>query len=274
MIFHDSNRQTLLTPPPPHSQFRKLLSDAAILLRDIAGDSALKAATKVHPDEEALRQIDEPAPDHQWHDTPNLSRENIKGQFREKLKNKPLDHGDLHGIQENATAHADPYDTRDTYVTANRATQDQLCGTAGSVDFASASRAGARDLRDRVSENIPDEHKQRAREHRERTGNFMSNKMPRERREQVIFRLKKMVIEIQSHQDYQQAIDTLLRLAENYSGHGKQFAKESTGTVQDAHQDSNLRSAENHFRVCTQSPSVTHYYMKAHDILGYHRALC
>lgn len=131
---------------------------------------------------------------------------------------------------------------------------------AGSVGFASGSRAGARDLRDHVSEKIPDEHKQRAREHREHTRNFMSNKMPQERREQVIFRLKKMVIEIQSHQDYQQAIDTLLRLAENYSGHGKKLAKDGTGTVQDAHQDSNLRSAERHFKVCTQSPSITHFY--------------
>lgn len=221
----------------------------------------MKAATKVRPDEEALRQVDEPAPDHQWHDKPNLSRDNIKGQLREKFnKNKPLDRGDLQEIQENATAHADPYGTRDPHVAVDHATQDQLYGKVDSADLVSGTRAGARDLRGRVSENTPDEHKQRAREHKERMGNFMSNKMPQERREQVIFRLKKMVIEIQSHQDYQQAIDTLLRLAENYSGHGKKLAKDSTGTFQDARQDSHLGSAEKHFRVCIQSPSITHYY--------------
>lgn len=258
---------------PPCRQFRKLLNDAAILLRDIAGDSALKAAIKVRPDEETLRQIDEPAPDNQWHDTPNLSRDNIKGQFREKLnKNKPLDRSDLREIQENATAHADPYGARDSHATATRATQDQLYDTVGSVDFENGTRVGARDLRDRTLENTPEENKQRAREHKERMVNFMSNKMPQERRDQVIFRLKKMVVEIQSHQDYQQAIDTLLRLAENYSGHGKKLAKDSTGTIQDACQDSHLGSAEKHFRVCIHSPDITHS-LNTNDIQGYHRAL-
>lgn len=238
---------------PLYSQFRKLLNDAVILLRDVAGDSAAKATTKVRPDEDQLRQIDEPAPDHQWHDTPNLSRDNIKGQFREKYnKNKPLDRNDLREVQENANANADPYGARDPRVTADRIAQDQRYGTANGVDAVGGLRAGAQDLRNRVSENTPEEHKQRAREYRERTRNYVSNKMPQERRDQVIFRLKKMIVEIQSHQDYQQAIDTLLRLAENYSGHGKNLAKDSTGTVKGARQDSHLSSAEKYFRVCNR----------------------
>lgn len=219
----------------------------------------MKAATKVRPDEEALRQIDEPAPNNQWHDIPGLSRDSIREQFHEKLnKNKPLDRNDLREIQENVTAHADPHGICDPHISANRATQNQLYGTAGSADFASGVRAGIRDFRDRIPENIPEEHKQNVREHKERTVNFLSNKMPQERRDQVIFRLKKMVVEIQGHQDYQQAIDTLLRLAENYSRHGKKLAKDSTDTVQDAHQDSHLGYAEMHFRVCVNLPDITH----------------
>lgn len=249
-----------LTQLPP-SQFRKLLNDAVILLRDVAGDSASKAAMKIRPDEEQLQQIDEPAPDHQWHDTPNLSRDNIKGQFREKYnKNKPLDRNDLREVQENANAAADPYGARNPRVTADRAAQDQRYSTSNDVDAAGGVRAGVQDLRNRVSESTPEEHRQRAREYKERTRNYITNKMPQERRDQVIFRLKKMVVEIQSHQDYQQAIDTLLRLAENYTGHGKSFAKDSTGTIKGARQDSHLSSAENYFRVYLFATMGEHKY--------------
>ncbi|RPB15986.1 hypothetical protein P167DRAFT_482247 [Morchella conica CCBAS932] len=233
-----------------NGQFRKLLNDAVVLMRDIAGDSATKAAGRVRPDEDQLRQIDEPAPDHTWHEAPNMSRDNIKGQFREKFnKSKPLDRTDLRETAKTANAVADPYNSRDTQQTADRVAHDQRYGTDSGVDAATGLRVGAAELRDRVSENTPEEHKQRAREYRDRTREYMSDKMPKERRDQVIFRLKKMVVEIQSHQDYQQAIDTLLRLAENYSGHGKSLAHDGTGTVKSARQDSHLGSAENYFRL-------------------------
>lgn len=45
------------------------MSDATVLLRDIAGDAATKAATKVNPDDEKLAQIDQPAEDNTWHGT-------------------------------------------------------------------------------------------------------------------------------------------------------------------------------------------------------------
>lgn len=44
-----------------------LVSDATVLLRDMAGDAATKAATKVNPDDEKLAQIDQPAEDNTWH---------------------------------------------------------------------------------------------------------------------------------------------------------------------------------------------------------------
>ena len=58
-----------------------------------------------------------------------------------------------------------------------------------------------------------------------------------------------MVVEIQSHQDYQQAVDTLLYLAETYSGHSKNLANQANGTVQTARDDNHLRSAETCFKV-------------------------
>ena len=50
----------------------------------------------------------------------------------------------------------------------------------------------------------------------------------------------------------QQAIDTLLRLAEEYQGHAVNVAGQSHGAVKDAHGQDTLQSAEADLKVCTQ----------------------
>jgi hypothetical protein len=97
---------------------------------------------------------------------------------------------------------------------------------------------------DRVQQNVPDEHQDRAKEQWGRTKDYLNEKMPEERRRQTIFRLKKMVAEIQAHEDYQTAVDTLLTIAENYRGHGMNAIQEGQGQVQGAHNDSDLTQAE------------------------------
>lgn len=49
-----------------NSEARKLLKDIGLLGRDVAADGAAKLAEVARPDEDALRQIDEPAPSNQW----------------------------------------------------------------------------------------------------------------------------------------------------------------------------------------------------------------
>ncbi len=56
-----------------------------------------------------------------------------------------------------------------------------------------------------------------------------------------------MVIECQQHPDYQQAIQTLLDLAEEYGRHARSLAKGGSGTVQDTR--SNLAQAEMSLKV-------------------------
>ena len=48
----------------------------------------------------------------------------------------------------------------------------------------------------------------------------------------------------------QQAIDTLLTLAETYVGHANTMGQQSTGTVREAHADEALKSAEADLKVC------------------------
>ena len=48
----------------------------------------------------------------------------------------------------------------------------------------------------------------------------------------------------------QEAIETLLSLAEQYGGHSKDVAQQGAGTVKGAHEDTALTSAETDLKVC------------------------
>ncbi|KAG2166087.1 hypothetical protein VTO58DRAFT_108947 [Aureobasidium pullulans] len=237
--------RTLGTLILSNGQFRKLLSDASILFRDMAGDAAQKAANKVNPSEDELNQIDKPAEDNTWHDVPDLSKDNLKNQARSKYnEQKPFNKQEAKGALGDAAQAAHPSGSRDPAHAAELAARDQQQGTNSGVDAGKGLQQGADQLHQTARENIPDETQEKARNARERTTNYMKDKIPQERRDQGIYRLKKMVAEIQGHQDYQQAIDTLLRLAEQYSGHTKNLANQSQGTVKGAHKDDSLQMAE------------------------------
>lgn len=232
-----------------NGEFRKLLNDAVVLLRDIAGDAATNVANRVNPSEDELSQIDRPAAENTWHETPDMSTGKFKEQMKSSIqRNKPVDRNDLQEAAGNASENAHPSGSRDPTDTANLAARDQQYGTNSNVDGQAGLQAATSTLRERASENIPEDTKQQLRENRdktrEKTKNYVDQKMPRERRDQLIYRLKKMVVEIQGHQDYMRAIDTLLDLASEYGGHAQTIGQQGTGTFKDAHSDSSLNKAE------------------------------
>jgi hypothetical protein len=114
-------------------------------------------------------------------------------------KNKPFDREGLQLARNEATqattGSSDPNDA------ANVAAD----GNVSKSDAATGATAGLQNLRDQTSANVSDETKDKAREKRDqlraKSKNYLSSKMPKERREQTIWRLKKMVIEIQGHSD-------------------------------------------------------------------------
>ncbi|KAI5810966.1 hypothetical protein DFH27DRAFT_2881 [Peziza echinospora] len=226
-----------------NGQFRKLLNDAQILFRDIAGDAASNAARRINPTQEQLEQIDRPAEDNVWHDAPDFSKDNLKQQLRENVdRNKPVGRQDLSHAAGNATQAADPHNTRNPREVADRARQDEQYGSA--LDPRTGLKAGVDTLRDSVRQNVPDEHRDRVKQKWGNTRDYMGDKFHEDRRKQTIWRLKKMVVEIQGHPDYQQAVDTLLNLAENYTGHAKSTLGEGRIQVGAAHQDDHLKAAE------------------------------
>lgn len=96
-----------------------------------------------------------------------------------------------------ATQAAHPSGSRDPADAAQLAAQDQQYGTNSGVDATSGLYAA----KDNLKSQIPEEHQQRARETRDRTKGYLKDKLPEERRDQIVFRLKKMLVEIQGHQD-------------------------------------------------------------------------
>ncbi|KAI1503297.1 hypothetical protein F5X99DRAFT_375598 [Biscogniauxia marginata] len=214
--------RTLGTLLITNGQFRKLLKDASILLRDMAGDAAANAATVVKPSSDALAQLDRPADDNTWHDAPDLSKETFKGQLHGIVKRNPA--------QEAQAAAASGAD----------AAQQPTGTTADGVQAANATVSN--EVQANVSPETREALKKSAAEYRARAREYLSKKVPRDRREQTVWRLKKMVLECQQHPDYHQAISTLLDLAEQYGKHGKSLTTGGAGTVKEAR--SGLAAAE------------------------------
>ena len=178
------------------------MSDATVLLRDIAGDAAQNAANRVNPSKEELDQIDRPADDNTWHDVPDMSRDNLRNQMKGQVdKQKPFSRSDMREAAGDATQSAHPSGSRDPTQAADLAARDQRQGTDSGVDAQSGARAGMQNLQDRASQNVPEETKDRARQAAGQTKGYLQDKFPQERRDQTIHRLKKMVVEIQGHQD-------------------------------------------------------------------------
>jgi hypothetical protein len=239
--------RTLGTLLISNGQFRKLLSDASVLLRDIAGDAAQNTANKVKPSEDRLNQIDQPADDNTWHDTPDMSRDKLRAQAQQKLPfgSKGEAKGETKEAMKDINQAAHPDGSRDPRDTAQLGAHEGQTGQSTGLNAQGALNVA----KSKVDQNVSEEDKDKARARRDQLNNYVKGKMPEERRDQTIWRLKKMVVEIQGHQDYQRAIETLLRLAEQYAGHTRDVTQQATGTVKGAHQDDALQTAEADLKV-------------------------
>ncbi|GAA5878086.1 hypothetical protein JCM8547_002824, partial [Rhodosporidiobolus lusitaniae] len=90
---------------------------------------------------------------------------------------------------------------------------------------------------------IPDEHKDRIVEQKDKTKDYLRDKFPQERRDRFIYRLKKVVVENQKHKDYQEAIDFFLDKAEHYQVQAKVAGKQSGGNAASVKHDDSFQQA-------------------------------
>ena len=129
------------------------MKDSSVLFRDILGDSAEKATSAVRPSDEALAQIDEPAPDNTWHDAPNLSKDDLKKNAQSVYKRN----------------------------TSDRARSGAPTDGSSAVDSQQVD-----ELQNATAETAD----KKKTEYRERVRSYLRTKMPQERRDQAIWRLK------------------------------------------------------------------------------------
>lgn len=190
------------------------MSDAIILLRDMAGDAAQSAASKVNPSQDQLSQVDRPAADNTWHEAPDFSSGNLKSKASNFVdRNSPLSRKDLQDSAGDAAQIAHPSGSRNPQDAAELAARDQQQGGSSGIDVQAGVQAGMNSLKDKISSNTSGETRDRVKNNaqaaKDKTRNYLNNKMPEDRRNQTIWRLKKMVVEIQGHSDCKSIIDTL-----------------------------------------------------------------
>lgn len=73
-------------------------------------------------------------------------------------------------------------------------------------------------MQDNIADRIPGNQKDRGREQFDRGRKYLTEEyFPEERRDQFLYRAKKVIIECQKHDDYQDALKWLLSTAEEYA---------------------------------------------------------
>ncbi|KAL6864235.1 hypothetical protein J3F83DRAFT_154506 [Trichoderma novae-zelandiae] len=284
--------RTLGTLLITNGQFRKLLKDATVLVRDMVGDGATNVASRVRPSDEELRHMDEPAPDNTWHEKPELSKEDLKNQVRGIYKGDPKKDakdvasaaagnalpqggvnsqagaapqgGDIpqvrvspdigaapqYGMAPQAGGIPQSVHPQGVTTDTNQVNPSSAFNSGSGVNPSSGVNTAQHVVNQKLDQNLDDETKEKVKrqneEYRRKTREYLKKKMPQERRDQVIFRLKKIVLECQQHPDYSQAVQTLLRLAEEYGRHGRNLGKGSADSAKDVR--TGLSAAEEDLR--------------------------
>jgi hypothetical protein len=245
--------RTLLHLILTNSEIRKLLSDFSVIGRDLLAKGAHKVADVIAPHEEALRGVDKPAPQESF--VSEGGRQVGPGEApvmatgtAASVDQHPKE-GQVKFRDANGNERLKAEDRKD-----QMSSQGPGVKEAGTTEESEKKRQGLigkmKDVRDNLLDRVPTEHKEKAHEHAERGKKFLTEEyFPEERREQFIFRGKKVIIECQKHDDYQESMQWLIDLVEEYAKHGRGASK---GVATDAKgsfiSDPNLKQAIDELR--------------------------
>lgn len=263
-----------------NSEARKLLSDVQIIGRDLFARGAIKAAESVRPPEGALTRVDDAAPLDEWigpEDTrhgpnqraPDVLTDKQADRARGALDTARQAYGVKYDVGVDAKVDTSKQGFLDRFGTRKEQIPDEhrervdhvVEGVQGEVrqfredvERAPEDQEGEvakQSFKDRfmgLKEKIPQEHRDRAGEQYEHGKQFFQEEFPEERREQFIFRLKKVVMECQKHQDYQDALTWFLSALENYFAHGRTLAEHHAEKASDVTEDPSLQRATSELR--------------------------
>ncbi|KAG1723281.1 hypothetical protein EDB19DRAFT_1645363 [Suillus lakei] len=278
--------RTILSLILTNSEVRKLLSDFSVIGRDILAKGAAKVAESLRPGEEELAHVDEAAPQDEFvtkggrragpSETPVLEAKVpgtdtvverhpraddttvTTGEGSQKSGKQIV--GEGRAVVENAKDNAKDKASQAKDTAQEKAEQAHQQGNLEGVgpDTSSSDTEGKkRGFKERIrsyagglGDRVPQQHRDRASEHIERGRRFLAEEyFPEERRDQFIYRGKKVIIECQKHDDYQDAIRWLLDEIERYASHGQTVAGRGKERSSAITQDTALNTAMSELRI-------------------------
>ncbi|KZT65934.1 hypothetical protein DAEQUDRAFT_675958 [Daedalea quercina L-15889] len=266
--------RTLATLVITNGEARKLISDFGVIGRDLLARGAGKAAELARPDEDALRRVDEPGPDHHFvteggrnagtDETPvpearipgtgHRVAQDPRNEFGRGTNIKTESGEEYRGDEAADIAAQRAREAKERAQAQAQVQREDVQQTAVDDEADPEVKKGRLQnklsaARDNVFGRVPQEHKDKANEHKERARKFLSDEyFPPERRDQLIYRFKKVVIECQNHKDYQEAMRWLLDTGAEYVGHGRTVADHGKDSHQQLTSDGNLRQAWSELR--------------------------
>ncbi|KAF4574250.1 hypothetical protein EYR40_006036 [Pleurotus pulmonarius] len=277
--------RTLVSLVLTNAEVRKLFTDFSVIGRDLLAISASKASEQMRPSEDQLRGVDEPAPQDQFiteggrvagpNETPVLEArvpgtdhhvtQHPKDEFGTgaTIKTESGDTVPASAAYDQARSEAEAAKQRGRetaqqrrqqvageYDDVRRAVDDDTRNPHAEVDEKKQTLGDRmRGYRDNIADRIPSQHKDRANEHADRTKKFLlEDYFPEERRDQFIYRGKKVVIECQKHDDYQESMRWLLGAIEEYVGHAKKVGVQGQESGKQLKQDTDLQTALSELR--------------------------
>lgn len=181
-------------------------------------------------------------------DQARSQKEQAKGEARSQYDQE----GGKGGIKEQLRSHAEDIRQSDHPVDAARykkeEARNQARGAANENTPYDNRGEAKQDTKNKALNAIPDRQREQASRGIEKTKDFMNENFPEERRDQFIYRLKKVVVECQDHKDYQEAITFFLDQAENYKGHAKHVANHGGDSAAKVANDPAYEAATLQFR--------------------------
>lgn len=229
-----------------------MLTDFRLIGQSIVADAASNVADRVRPASEDLDRVDEATPTHKFEDDP---------------ENVDLSKSGLKDAAINATGL--PPDTKKAVIDDQPPLKETVNGAADQGDSAPVKKSFMSRFQ-ALSSRVPDKHKQRANDELENGKQYLKDQFPKERRDQFVYRLKKVVVECQSHPSYQNSLSWFLTQIETYFGHGKRVASKGANQTSSLFSDPMLTQASSEMRMflerCANGQSMDGMFNAAHAL--------
>jgi hypothetical protein len=241
--------RTILSLILTNSEVRKLLSDFSLIGRDLLALGASKVGEGLRPDCEDLARVNDSSPQDQFvteggrtvgstetavveAPIPRTStcvsqhpKDDLGKGAKVKQGNGEVKSGEQAFAEGSQEAQKGKFRGEDELNGHIDELQERVNGIQNGHE-ADAKKQNLMDkvrgMRDGITDRIPQQYKEKGHDHFDRGKHFLTEEyFPEERRDQFIFRGKKVIIECQKHDDYQESLRWLLSFLEKYVEHGQ-----------------------------------------------------